>query len=120
MIFRPIFVPALTMDELDERAIEDFRQRWIEKSGNHGLAALSKEQLLSDIEAVTENGVTYAALVLFGRRRTVTAGIWHRPEVVFEYRSSNASGPAQQREEFTEAFFSLVRPFVGTHKSQKR
>ena len=96
--------PTLTLDGLDEQAIEDFRRRWIEKSGNHGLAALSKEQLLADIEAVTEDGVTYAALVLFGSRQAVRQHL-AQAEVVFEYRPSNASGPAQQREEFNAAFF---------------
>lgn len=96
--------PDLTMDDLEAQAIEHFRQRWINKRGDSGLSALSREQLLADIEAVTDNGVTYAALVLFGSRAAMRKHL-AQAEVVFEYRSSNAAGPAQQREEFTEAFF---------------
>ena len=92
------------MDDLEAQAIEHFRQRWINKRGDSGLSALSREQLLADIEAVTDNGVTYAALVLFGSRAAMRKHL-AQAEVVFEYRSSNAAGPAQQREEFTEAFF---------------
>jgi ATP-dependent DNA helicase RecG len=96
--------PDLTMDDLETQAIEHFRQRWINKRGDSGLPALSREQLLADIEAVTDDGVTYAALVLFGSHAAMRKHL-AQAEVVFEYRSSNAAGPAQQREEFTEAFF---------------
>lgn len=94
----------LKMDDLEEQAIEEFRRRWIDKSGNLGLAALSKEQLLSDIEATVNGQVTYAALVLFGQRQAMRKHL-AQAEVVFEYRSGDAPGPAAQREEFTEAFF---------------
>ena len=53
---------GLTIDDLDPAAIEEFRQRWIAKSGNEKLANLSQTQLLSDIEAIKDHCVTYAAL----------------------------------------------------------
>lgn len=97
--------PAAKLSDLDEAAVEDFRSRWIEKSGNKRLQSLSVEQLLRDCEAITEDGITYAALILFGTR---TALGKHLPqaEIVFEYRSSEASGPASQREEFRVGFFA--------------
>ena len=93
------------LEDLDEKAIEDFRRRWIEKSGNTQLAALSEEQILRDCGAVTDDGVTYAALILFGKGKSVRKYL-ARSEIIFEYRSSDASGPASQRVEFTEAFFT--------------
>ena len=56
-----------TTDDLDEAAIENFRSKWMEKSDNKKLAAKSKEQLLYDCGAITDEGVTYAALILFGK-----------------------------------------------------
>lgn len=56
--------PNAVMADLDPEAVEDFRQRWIKKSGNQGLAALSVEQLLNDIEATVDGRLTYAALIL--------------------------------------------------------
>lgn len=96
--------PGVTIDDLADQAIEEFRRRWIGKSGHAGLSALAKDQLLSDIEAVTGDGVTFAALILFGSRPALRKHL-AQAEIVFEYRSSDAPGPAQQREEFTEAFF---------------
>ena len=93
------------IEDLDEKAIEAFRRRWIEKSGNTQLAALSEEQILRDCGAVTDDGVTYAALILFGKGKSVKKYL-ARSEIIFEYRSSDASGPASQRVEFTEAFFT--------------
>ena len=97
--------PAASLDDLDDAAIEAFRAKWIEKSGNKRLQNVSAEQLLHDCEAVTEEGVTYAALVLFGKRSALGKYL-PQSEIIFEYRSLNASGPANQREEFRVGFFS--------------
>jgi ATP-dependent DNA helicase RecG len=97
--------PGADLTDLDESAIEDFRQRWIEKSGNINLQTISQNQLLHDIEAATDNKPTYAALILFGSRKAVGRFL-AQAEIIFEYRSSEASGPAQQRIEFRQGFFS--------------
>ena len=97
--------PGAAITDLDEGAIEVFRAKWIEKSGNKRLANLSIEQLLRDSEAITDEGITYAALILFGKKEALGKYL-PQSEIIFEYRSSNASGPANQREEFRVGFFS--------------
>jgi ATP-dependent DNA helicase RecG len=97
---------SATMDDLDTVAIENFRQRWIHKSGNRSLTTLSQEQLLNDAEALVDGGLTYAALILFGTRKALGRHL-SQAEVIFEYRASDASGPAQQRKEFRQGFFSF-------------
>lgn len=95
------------LSDLDVEAVETFRRRWQEKSGSAHFERKSQEQLLRDSEAVTaKGGVTYAALVLFGRRE-VLSRLLGQCEVIFEYRANEASGPAQQREEFRQGFFSF-------------
>lgn len=91
--------------DLDDEAIDAFRSKWAEKSGNSRIRSLSKEQLLRDAGAITDKGVTYAALILFGTRNALRKYL-SQAEVVFEYRSSGAAGPAAQREEFTAGFFA--------------
>ena len=90
---------------MDETAISLFRVKWAEKSGSKQIKNLSKEQLLRDSGAITKDGVTYAALVLFGAREALHKYL-SQAEIVFEYRSSEASGPAAQREEFLVGFFA--------------
>ena len=91
--------------DIDENAVEIFRKKWIEKSGNTRLKSVEFEQLLRDCEAITEEGITYAALILFGKHAAIRRFL-PQAEIVFEYRSSDASGPASQREEFQLGFFS--------------
>jgi len=97
---------SITMDDLDTVAIENFRKRWINKSGNQGLTTLTQEQLLNDAEALVDGGLTYAALILFGTRKALGRHL-AQAEVIFEYRASDASGPAQQRVELRQSFFSF-------------
>ena len=94
-----------TVEDLDKTTIEKFRAKWIEKSGKRQLAALSTQQLLHDCGAITDEGVTYAALILFGTNAAIIKYL-PQAEIIFEYRSSEASGPANQREEFKAGFFA--------------
>ena len=98
--------PQLTIDDLDVAAIDQFREKWMKKANKPSLKALSVQQLLSDCGAIDDDGVTYAALILFGKKKAITKYL-PQSEIVFEYRSSEASGPAAQREEFRDAFFNI-------------
>lgn len=97
--------PLAVLSDLDEMAIEAFRARWVDKSRNRRIMSLSTEQLLRDCEAITDEGITYAALALFGKRESLGKYL-PQAEIIFEYRSSDASGPANQREEFRVGFFA--------------
>ncbi len=91
-------------EDLSPEAIENFRQRWIAKSGNKSLATIQPAQLLKDAELIVDTKITYAALVLFGSKEAL-GKLLAQAEIVFEYRSSDASGPAQQRIDYREGFF---------------
>lgn len=93
------------LSDLDISSIENFRKAWIEKSHNKRISSLSVEQLLRDCEAINDDGITYAALVLFGTHEAL-GRLLPQAEIVFEYRSSEMSGPANQREEFRVGFFA--------------
>lgn len=99
------FCPDAALNDLDEAAIEKFRVKWIAKSGSARIKNLSVKQLLTDCEAIVDGRLTYAALALFGRREALGRFL-PQSEIVFEYRSTEASGPAAQREEFRTGFFA--------------
>lgn len=94
-----------SITDLDIDAVEAFRAKWLGKSGSSRVAHMSAEQLLRDCEAITEEGITFAALILFGKKDALGRFL-PQAEIVFEYRSSNASGPANYRENFRVGFFS--------------
>ena len=96
-----------TITDLDERAITELRERWIRKSGREDLRNLSTEQLLSDAELINDRGITYAALILLGKRESLGQFLANS-EVIFEYRSNEAAGAAQQREEYRQGYFLFL------------
>lgn len=93
-------------EDLDRDSINVFREMWMRKSGNSNLKNLSDKQLLKDIGAIEDKNITYAALILFGKPLSLRKFL-AQAEVIFEYRSSGVTGPAQQRIEYTQGFFSF-------------
>jgi ATP-dependent DNA helicase RecG len=98
--------PKVKIDELDINAIEDFRKRWIKKSGNKALAGYSVEQLLIDAELLVEGKLNYAALILFGTKECLGKHLGNS-ELIFEYKSTDNSESAEQRENYRKGFFSF-------------
>ena len=92
------------LDDLDDRAIDIFRKTWADNSRNKRILNISLKQLLRDCGAVRNDGVTYAALILFGSLNGLRKHLT-QAEICFEYRSSEAAGPAAQRVDFREGFF---------------
>jgi ATP-dependent DNA helicase RecG len=62
-------------------------------------------QLLTDAELIDEAGITYAALILLGTHKAMGRYL-AQSEVIFEYRSTEASGPANQRIEYRHGFLA--------------
>lgn len=98
--------PGITLKDMDLEALRHFRELWARKSGKTSLISISDEKLLRDIEVVIDKGFTYAALILFGTHDALGKYL-AQAEVIFEYRSGTAVGPAQQRIEYRQGFFSF-------------
>ncbi|HLI82690.1 MAG TPA: ATP-binding protein [Bryobacteraceae bacterium] len=99
--------PEATIDDLDPALIERFREMWMRKSGNAALAGFTSRQLLEDAELLVGDKVTHAALVLLGTKPALGRRL-AQAELVFEYRSSEASIPYQQRIEFRCSFLGYL------------
>ncbi|MDP1608532.1 MAG: putative DNA binding domain-containing protein [Chlamydiales bacterium] len=104
--------PDAKFEDLDQNAINAFREAWIQKTGNNHLKHISEKQLLRDIEVFSDSGVTYAALILFGTHKALGRYL-AQAEVVFEYRSSDITGPAQHRVEYRQGFFTFYDELWG-------
>jgi ATP-dependent DNA helicase RecG len=98
--------PGATLADLDPSAIEDLRRRWHQKSQNAAILRMSVKRLLQDAELIAGQDVTYAALILLGTRHALGQYL-AQAEVIFEYRSTRAAGPANQREEFRQGFLTF-------------
>lgn len=89
---------------LAPEAITAFRARWAARTSDDRKLAWSDEQTLTAAELSIDGRLTYAALILFGSREALGRFL-AQAELVFEYRSSEASGPAAARAEYREGFF---------------
>lgn len=89
-------------DDLSPDAIADFERRWQRKSGGR-LNWPDSRQMLSDAELIVNDGVTYAALILLAKPESLSR-LLPEAEIIFEYRSAEASTRYQERLEFREGF----------------
>ena len=99
--------PQATINSLDPTAIKKLRERWHRKSKNESLLHMRDEQLLTDAELIIDGKITYAALVLLGTHSALLGRFFGQAEVIFEYRSSEASLPSQDRLEYRQGFFTF-------------
>jgi ATP-dependent DNA helicase RecG len=91
--------------DLSPAALALFRERWARKKRDPRIAAWTDIETLTNAELMINGQLTYAALILLGTRAAM--GRWlAQAELVFEYRSSDASGPAADREEYREGFMA--------------
>ncbi|MCK4303760.1 MAG: putative DNA binding domain-containing protein [Candidatus Eisenbacteria sp.] len=95
--------PAAALADVDEAAIERLRSLWMASSKNTQLASLDRVQLLEDTGLTIDGEITYAALILLGTQKGLGRHL-AQAETIFEYRSSDGSIPAQQRQEFRKGF----------------
>jgi ATP-dependent DNA helicase RecG len=96
---------AASFTDLNPAAIEEFRHQWVTHSGNSRIRDMPAGQLLEDASLTVNGEITYAALILFGTGKALQKHL-AQAEIVFEYKSSERAGPAQQRENLREGFFS--------------
>lgn len=94
------------IDDLDPRAIAEFRRRWARRDDNPRIDAWTDEETLRNAELFRGEELTYAALLLFGTREALTRFI-PQMEIVLEYRATEAAGPAQERIELRQGFLSI-------------
>lgn len=108
--------PALAVGDLNPVALDAFRRAWVdslrarrEEAGQRDaerIEGLSHEQLLRDTELLLPDGtLVNAALILFGSRQALRRHL-AQAELVYEFRNTPASGPADLRDEFQEGFFA--------------
>ncbi|MGD9583652.1 MAG: ATP-binding protein [Lysobacterales bacterium] len=97
---------AASLADVDPEALRAFRQRWARKAANLRIPDWDDETLLANAELIVGKQLTIAALILLGSRQALGRHL-AQAEIVFEYRSSEAAGPAQDRLELREGFLLI-------------
>lgn len=94
------------LDDLDSVAIASMQTLWHKKSLNKEILQLTTEQLLEATELVVHGKITYAALVLLGKRESLGKYLANA-EIVYEFRTVETSIPSDTRKDFRSGFFAL-------------
>ncbi len=95
------------LHDLDPNAVEILRRLWLRKAAPSGIAEAPPQRLLTAAELMVSGRLTYAALILLGTREALTRYL-PQAETLFEYRSSDAPGPAGERLEFRQGFLPVL------------
>ncbi|RZJ88780.1 MAG: AAA family ATPase [Chryseobacterium sp.] len=95
---------GLKLDDLDATALNVLKTRYAEKTGNVSFKTLSDQQVLSDLELISNDQLTYAALILVGKKQALKK---HLPQakVILEYRNTASQIPHDRREEVDEPLY---------------
>lgn len=62
---------GLNLGDLDQGAIERMKEKYSVKHGNPSFKGKSTEQVLSDLRLMSNGRLTYAALILLGKRKAI-------------------------------------------------
>lgn len=99
--------PGLTVDDLDPEAITLMKNAYAAKQKNPAFAHLGTGQALSDLGLVVGNGLTYAALILLGKRDVINR---HLPQsrIIREFRADEAQIHHDGREVFEGPLYKTL------------
>ena len=98
---------GLKISDLDPEAIKVLKERYAEKQKNQHFKALSDKQALSDIKLIIGNKVTYAALILLGKKECIQKYL-PQASIILEYRKSEASIAFDNRQQYSGPFFRII------------
>ncbi len=98
---------GLTIDDLDAEAIRILKQKYATKQKNPNFLTLSDHQVLSDLQLVKNEKVTFAALILVGKADKLNE-ILPQASVILEYRKSESLVSYNNRQAYHEPFYKMI------------
>lgn len=104
---------GLTLEDLDDEAIEKMRERIAQKRNRKDMAAMPLRQLLSDLHLLTREGcLTNAALLLLGKEEMIEKKM-PQANVIVEYRTSRSQIRYSARTEYRLPLFLAIDKIWG-------
>ncbi|MDD4428474.1 MAG: ATP-binding protein [Paludibacter sp.] len=78
---------GLTIDQLDDTAIRKMKDSYARKQNNPAFSELSTNQVLTDLKLLVEGKLTYAALILLGKKEIIQERI-PQSKIIWEFRNT--------------------------------
>lgn len=104
--FSASIVENLIIDDLDTRAIENFKKQRAEKTRNTGLLTVSVEQALLDAELIRDDRLTFATLLLLGKKEKITE-LLPQAEIIYEWRNNPEQIHHDFRTSWRASYFTI-------------
>lgn len=105
--FSATICPNLTLADLDKDAIKVMKSKYAEKQKNEAFLTQSNEQVLADLELLKGNKLTYAALILLGKKENIRE-VLPQCAINLEYRDNPADIQFDKRDLFVGPYFLLI------------
>lgn len=96
-----------TLDELDPDALSVLKEKYAKKQNNPIFLTLSNRQILSDLQLITDEGVTNAAVILLGKENFIKR-VYPQASVMLEYRHSESQITFDNRISYSRPFFIMI------------
>lgn len=96
-----------TLDELDPDALSVLKEKYARKQNNPIFLTLSNRQILSDLQLITDEGVTNAAVILLGKEDFIKR-VYPQASVMLEYRHSESQITFDNRISYSQPFFIMI------------
>ena len=96
--------PELTVNDIDENAVTILKDRYALKQQNPAFRELATEQVLTDLDLKTNEGITYAALILLGKEEALKKYL-PNAQINIEYRKSPEQTHFDKRHVYLKPLF---------------
>lgn len=96
-----------TLDELDPDALSVLKEKYAKKQNYPIFLTLSNRQILSDLQLITDEGVTNAAVILLGKENFIKR-VYPQASVMLEYRHSESQITFDNRISYSQPFFIMI------------
>lgn len=98
---------GITINEIDDNAVEILKQKYAKKQNNPAFLTLSKYQVLTDLDLMVDNQITNAALILLGKEEVLRKTL-PQAAIMLEFRRTEPQIIFDNRKAYRQPFFIMI------------
>lgn len=105
--FSQTICEGLSFDSLDKQAIQKMKEAYSKKQANPLFVTLDDVQALSDLKLISNNKITYAALILLGKEEVIRDYL-PQAAINLEYRNESGQITFDERYFFNKPYYLAI------------
>lgn len=98
---------GITIDDIDDKAVEILKQKYAKKQNNPSFLTLSKQQVLIDLDLMVNDKLTNASLILLGKEEVLKKTL-PQAAVMLEFRRTEHQIVFDNRKAYRQPFFIMI------------